>query len=63
MGNTGVELRLTAQSIKVWEPRIAKMIVAAESIGTDLINIAFVPERQSADMCMADSDEVAFGLV
>jgi hypothetical protein len=47
-GDTGEELRFTAQSRKVELPRIAKTITFMSSIGTDLITIDFVPIRQSA---------------
>jgi hypothetical protein len=61
-GEAGVELRLTAQSMNVWEPRIAKMMVEEASMGTDLMTIALVPIRQSAEMWVLDS-EVADGLL
>lgn len=38
-GETGAESRLTAQSMKVWLPRIAKTMVFMSSIGTDLMTI------------------------
>lgn len=46
-GETGADLRLTAQSMKVCVPLIANTIVFISSIGTDLITIAFVPSLQS----------------
>ncbi|KAK1529643.1 hypothetical protein CPAR01_11955 [Colletotrichum paranaense] len=48
-GEAGAVLRLTAQSMKVAEPRIAKTMVFMWSMGTDLMTIAFVPVFQSAE--------------
>ena len=48
VGATGAELRLTAQSMNVWLPRMAKTTQFMSSIGTDLIIMAFVPPRQLA---------------
>lgn len=47
-GDAGAMFRLTAQSMKVAVPRIAKTMVFMSSIGTDLITIALVPVRKSA---------------
>ncbi|KAK7446467.1 hypothetical protein Landi51_07414 [Colletotrichum acutatum] len=48
-GEAGAVLRLTAQSMKVAEPRMAKTMVFMWSMGTDLMTIAFVPVFQSAE--------------
>ena len=48
VGATGAELRLTAQSMNVWLPRMAKTTQFMSSIGTDLMTMAFVPPRQFA---------------
>ncbi|KXH63506.1 hypothetical protein CNYM01_10372 [Colletotrichum nymphaeae SA-01] len=48
-GDAGAVLRLTAQSMKVAEPRMAKTMVFMWSMGTDLMTIAFVPVFQSAE--------------
>lgn len=50
-GETGAESRLTAQSMNVWLPRMAKTMVFISSMGTDLITIAFVPIFQLASTC------------
>ena len=48
LGDTGDEFRLTAQSMKVWLPRMANTTQFISSIGIDLITMALVPIRQSA---------------
>ena len=48
LGVTGDEFRLTAQSMKVWLPRMANTTQFISSIGIDLMTMAFVPIRQSA---------------
>lgn len=50
-GETGAESRLTAQSMNVWLPRMAKTMVFISSMGTDLMTIAFVPIFQLASTC------------
>lgn len=59
-GETGAEFRLTAQSMNVWLPRIANIIVFMSSIGTDLMTMAFVPMRQLASTCASLSLPVGF---
>ena len=59
-GDTGAELRLTAQSMKVWLPRMAKTMVFMSSTGTDLITIAFVPIFQLASTCVSLSLPAGF---
>lgn len=59
-GVVGAILRLTAQSIKVAVPRIAKTIVFMWSIGTDLITIALAPVRQSASTWVRRSAPLGF---
>ena len=54
-GVAGAELRLTAQSRNVCEPRMAKTITFISSMGTDLITIDFVPVRQSASTYVSRS--------
>jgi hypothetical protein len=49
-GDAGAVLKLTAQSIDPLVPLMARIMVFISSIGTDLINMAFVPNRQSASI-------------
>lgn len=60
MGDTGAELRFTAQSMNVWLPRMANTTQFMSSIGTDLMTIAFVPIRQSAFTNASRSSPVGF---
>ena len=57
-GDTGAELRFTAQSINVWLPLIAKTMQFIWSTGTDFIIMALVPIRQSAFTKASRSDPV-----
>lgn len=59
-GDEGAEFRLTAQSMNVWVPRMAKTTVFISSIGTDFITIALVPILQSASMCVCRSRPEGF---
>jgi len=59
-GETGADFKLTAQSINVCVPLIAKTMVFISSIGTDLITIAFVPRRQSDSTWVSFSCPVGF---
>jgi hypothetical protein len=54
-GDAGAELRLTAQSRNVCDPRIANTITFISSMGTDLITIDLVPVRQSASTYVSRS--------
>lgn len=46
-GEVGAVFKLTAQSMKLAVPRIAKTIVSMWSMGTDLMHIALAPVFQS----------------
>jgi hypothetical protein len=50
-GDAGVWFMLTAQSINLALPRIAKTITSWASTGTDFITMALVPKRTLGGMC------------